>query len=129
MTRGASFRLGCGLLVAALWLPVVLYFTSGPYAKFGFFITAFYTVPLTLFVAAPLVYLLRYCLSLALCLASGLAIGVAGTLMVLATTNRLFAWNASLVLMLCGLVSSLIFWVVGVWRNGGLTIVGGGREA
>jgi hypothetical protein len=129
MTHSASFRLVCGLFVAALWLPVLLLATSGPYGKFWFLMTAFYTVPLTLIVAAPLVYFFRHRLSLLSCLACGLGVGFLGALTFLSTTNYLAALNWGPALIVSGVVSSLLFWIVGVWGNGGLTIVGGVRDA
>jgi hypothetical protein len=128
MTRHASFRLIAGLLVAALWLPLLLYFTSGGYGPFWLFMTGFYTVPLTLLVAAPLVFLFRHRISLALCLVVGLAIGFLGSLTFLATTNYLAALHWAPLLIVSGLVSSFLFWLVAVFRNGDLTIVGGVRE-
>src|SRR5262245_3044048 len=129
MTRSASLRLIYGLVVAGLWLPVLLFFTSGPYGKFWFVMTGCFTVPVTAVLAAPLVFVFRYRLSLQLCLACGLGAGVLGTLIFLATTNPLAARNWAPAFVLTGLVSSLLFWGVGVWRNGGLTIVGRVRES
>ena len=120
MTRSASVRLIAGLLVAGLWLPLlslITVFSSGP---FWFVMTALYTVPLTLIVAAPLVFLFRRRLTLALCLAFGLIISLLGMLVFLATTNYLAALTWAPLLTASGLVSSFLFWLVAVsghWRS------------
>jgi hypothetical protein len=122
VTRRATVQITVGLVVAALWLQCVLYFTSGGYAQFWFFMVAPFSVSLTALVAAPLVYLFRRRISFTLCCGFGLTIGLLGSLLFLATTNPLAALHWSPAFLLVGLSSSIIFWSVGVWRNRDLTI-------
>ena len=118
--RGIS-RLVAGLIVAAFWFPVCLYFRDDRYGPLGFILAASFTVPITLFVAAPLVYFLRGRLSFWLCCVLGVVLGSLGLVPNMLAGNWGAARNIGLTMMLVGLVSSMLFWVVGVWRNGDLT--------
>jgi hypothetical protein len=129
VTPRGVLRLIGGLLVAALWLPSLLYFVSRGWEKeFSSFIVAYYTVPLTLVVAGPLVYILRKKLTLARCLTVDLLLGVLGALTFWSPYSLKAMLNWGPLLMVVGVVSSFLFWVVGVWRNRDLTFVGAGRE-
>ena len=120
MVHSTSVRLVAGLLVAALWLPLLGLLTvpwSGP---FWSVMTALYTVPLTLLVAAPLAFLFRRRLTLVLCLAFGLTISLLGVLVFSATTNYLAGLRWAPLLTASGLISSFLFWWVAVspqWRS------------
>ena len=100
---------------------IVAYATSGIYGQFWSGMIALYTIPLTIFVAAPLYYFNRKRVTFWLCVIAGVAIGVVGSLLFLVTTNPLAALNWSPLLIGSGLLSSIVFWVVGVWKNGNLT--------
>ena len=76
-----------------------------------------FTAPLTLFVAVPLFYLTRKRVTFWRCVLGGLAVGAVGALLFLLTTNVLAARNWSPFLIAAGPLSSLIFWLVGVWKN------------
>ena len=110
-------RLVFGFAVAALWLPVLLYFTAGDYSQFWFVMTATFTVPLTLFVAVPLYYFWRRRITLWRCVLAGVVIGILGALAFLAVTHAQAALNWSPALIGSGLVTSIIFWLVAIWNN------------
>ena len=110
-------RLVLGFVVAALWLPVLLYFTAGDYGQFWFAMTAAFTAPLTLFIAAPLYYVWRRRITFLRCLAAGLVVGALGALAFLAMTNAQAAINWSPGLIGAGVVTSIIFWAIAVWNN------------
>jgi hypothetical protein len=114
-------RLILGFAAAALWLPILSYATSGIYGGFWFGMIAFYTIPLTVLVATPLYYFNRKRVTFWLCVIAGVAVGVLGALLFLVMTNPLAALNWSPLLIGSGLLSSIVFWVVGVWKNGNLT--------
>jgi len=130
MSPRGVFRLIGGLIVAALWLPVLLYVISRGWEKtFSFLIVAYYTVPLTLLVATPLMYFMRKHLTLGRCLLVGFLLGALGALTFWSPYSLKAMWNWGPLLVAAGVMSSLLFWIVGVWRNSDLTIVGGGRDA
>jgi hypothetical protein len=81
-----------------------------------------FTVVLTALVAAPLVYFLRGRLSFVMCCIFGFAIGVVGVLAFWLVTNRLAALHWSPLLLIAGLASAVIFWMIGVRGNRDLTI-------
>ena len=110
-------RVILGFAVAALWLPVLSYLTGGVYAEFWFVMTAAFTVPMTLFVAVPLYYRWRQRVSFVRCLLAGLVIGVIGAVAFLTMTNRQAALNWSPGVVGAGVVSSIIFWVIAIWKN------------
>ena len=114
-------RIVVGFLAAALWLPLLSLATSGPYGGFWFGMTAIFTVPLTLLVAVPLFYLWRRRITFWRCLLAGLAIGIIGAALFLLVTNPLAARNWSPLLAVAGVLSSLVFWAIAVWRNPALT--------
>jgi putative effector of murein hydrolase len=113
-------RVVLGFAVAALWLPVLLYFTAGDYGAFWLFMTASFTVPLTLFVAVPLYYFWRRRITFWRCILAGFAIGAIGALAFLAMTHPEAALNWSPGLIGSGVVTSLVFWFIAVWKNGDL---------
>jgi hypothetical protein len=121
------FRLISGFVITALWLPVLSLFTSGIYGNFWFWMIACYTVPLTIFVAVPLYYAMRRKINFLFCIVSGIGIGALGSLLFLAMTNWLSFLKWSPLLIFVGLVSSLLFWFVAVWKNSGLTRSSTGR--
>lgn len=110
-------RVILGFAVAALWLPVLSYLTGGVYAEFWFVMTAAFTVPMTLFVAVPLYYRWRQRVSFVRCLLAGVVIGVIGAVAFLAMTNPQAALNWSPGVVGAGVVSSIIFWVIAIWKN------------
>ena len=118
------FRVTSGLIAAALWLPILNSAVAhAEDQKPAFLVIAIYTVPLTLFIAAPLVFLLRRKLTLGRCLLTGALLGIVGALTFWSPYSvKSSLWGAPLVL--AGLLSSLLFWVIGVWRNRNLTCVG-----
>jgi hypothetical protein len=113
-------RVVLGFAVAALWLPVVLYFTAGDYHAFWFVMTASFTVPLTLFVAVPVYYFWRRRITFFRCLSAGFVIGTLGALVFLAMTNPQAALNWSPGLIGSGILTSIMFWVIAIWNNGAL---------
>ena len=113
-------RIVLGFAVAALWLPVLLYFSAGDYGEFWFVMTAAFTVPLTLLVALPLYYFWRRRITFWRCLSAGCVIGILGTLAFLAMTNPQAAINWSPGLVGSGIVTSIIFWAIAVWNNDAL---------
>jgi hypothetical protein len=128
MSPRATLRLIGGLLVAALWLPALLYIVSrGWEREFSFLIVAYYTIPLTLLVAGPLVYIQRKKLTLVRCLTVGLLLGTLGAFTFWSPYSLKAMFNWGPVLMFVGVISSLLFWVVSVWRNRDLTAIGAGR--
>ena len=106
-----------GLVAAALWLPTALYLLfPNDGGKIAAIIAAMCTVPLTLVIAAPVVFLLRRKLSLGWCIGLGVATGVAG----LVECIFVFPLSLDFLLFWCigaGVVSSLVFWIVGVVGN------------
>ena len=126
-------RLIAGFIAAAGWLPLVILFQRREMWQFGFLMVLFFTVLLTL-LAIPFVYLARRHLSLLVCAVFGALFGLVGAVALLAGTNPFAAPHWLIVrevasLMGLGFVSGLLFWTIGIWRNSGLTIVGGCREA
>jgi hypothetical protein len=129
MTPQATTRVVAGLIAAALWLPLAASLLApGGERVPAFALPALYTVPLTAVIAAPLVYFFRRNLSFIRCCIVGLGIGTVGALTFWSPYSNaaLLSWGPTLVA--AGLLSSVVFWVVGIWRNRGLTIAGGVRE-
>jgi len=114
-------RLILGFLAAALWLPVLMYVTAGGHGELWFVMVASFTVPLTLFVAAPLYYFSRRRVTFWACIMVGIALGIVGSLTFLVAIDPHTArmWAPSL--LLAGFISSVVFWFVGIWKNGRLT--------
>ena len=113
-------RLIVGFVVAALWLPALTFALSEAYWNmFWAGAVGAFTVPLTLLVALPLFLILRrrYWLRFWHYAIFGLSVGVVGAAVFWLTTNGLAALNWLPVFLIAGLVSSVVFWVVGVWRN------------
>ena len=111
-------RIVVAFTVAALWFPSLSYFMSGEYGPFWFFMIALYTAPLTLLVAVPLHYFNRKRITFLFCVLVGLGIGLLGVLSFWAMSNQLAAQNWAPLLIGTGIVSSVLFWVIGIWRNG-----------
>jgi hypothetical protein len=91
----------------------------------GVSIVPFLTVPLTL-LAIPLVYFGRRRLSLARCGVYAAGFGLLGAAAILAGASPLtaphwFLYTTGLALMTVGLVSGVLFWAIGIWRNDNLT--------
>ena len=113
-------RLIVGFVVAALWLPALAFALSESYWNvFWASAVGAFTVPVTLLVALPLFVILRrrYRLRFWHYAIYGLSIGAVGAAAFSLTTNGLAALNWLPVFLIAGLVSSMAFWVVGVWRN------------
>jgi hypothetical protein len=110
-------RLVLGFVVAALWLPAYAYVLSRSLVESGAVLVAMFTVPLTLFVAAPLYWALRERVGFLACICAGLCVGAIGCLLFWLSTNTLAALNWSPLLLAAGLVSSFLFWVVALWGN------------
>ena len=111
-------RIVLAFIAAALWLPALVYLRAQtPAEMFGARFPLLLTVPLTIFVAVPAFLAMRARVSLVLCAAMGMAIGALGALLFLLTTHWEAAVNWAPAFFGCGLVSSLLFWVIGVWRN------------
>jgi len=110
-------RVFLGFAAAALWLPLVSYFTGGVYGQFWFVMTASFTVPLTVVFAIPLFFLWRKRITFWRCLLAGLAIGFVGTLAFLVTTHPAAALNWAPGLIGTGVLSSIVFWAVAIWNN------------
>jgi hypothetical protein len=94
--------------------------------------TAAFTVPLTLFIAAPLCYVWRRRITFLRCLVAGFVIGALGALAFLVMTNAQAALNWSPGLIGAGVVTSIIFWAIAVWNNsniGGAASPGAGDAA
>ena len=131
MSARGTLRVILGLIVAALWLPVLLYvFSRGWEKTFSFFIVALYTVTVTVLIATPLVYFLRRKLTLGRCLATGFVLGTLGALTFWSPYSPKAMFNWGPLLMAVGVISSLLFWVTGVWGNRDLhkvTSVGSAR--
>jgi hypothetical protein len=124
-------RLVAGFLAAASWLPLLILMRPGLTWP-GAALVLMYALPLTV-LAAPVVYLLRRRLSFILCGAFGILFGLVGAVGLLWGTNPLAAPRVQVLLQvgwfgLIGLISGALFWLVGVYRNDRLTIVGGNRE-
>jgi hypothetical protein len=118
-------RIILGFVAAALWLPLLELLAgavTGGYGRFWFFMTAIFTVPLTILLAVPLFCLWRRRITFWRCVFAGLAIGIVGAVIFLVTTNPLAALNSSPLLIVAGVLSSLVFWVIAVWRNAALTV-------
>jgi hypothetical protein len=118
-------RIVLGFIAAALWLPVLELVAgeiSGGYGRFWFGMTAMFTVPLTVLVAVPLFYVWRRRITFWRCVFAGLVIGIIGAGLFLLTTNPLAALNWSPLLIVVGVLSSLVFWAIAVWRNPTLTV-------
>ena len=114
-------RLILGFAAAALWLPVLMYVIAGGHGEFWFVMIASFTVPLTLFVAAPLYYFSRRRVTFWACVMVGLAIGAVGSLTFLLAINPYTARTWAPSLLLAGIISSVIFWIVAIWKNRNLT--------
>ena len=124
MSARGILRIIGGLVVAALWLPLLLYIVSKSWEKqFSLLIVGFYTVPLTLLIAGPFVYFLRRKLTLARCLITGALLGTLGALTFWSPYSLTAMFNWGPLLVVVGIISSFLFWVVGVWGNRDLTCV------
>ena len=86
------------------------------------------TVPLTLFVAVPTYWFFREHVGLLACMIVGVGIGAIGCLLFWAATNTLAALNWAPLLLGAGLVSSVLFWFVALWRNEGLVWARAGAQ-
>jgi len=111
-------RLILGFFTAALWLPLLAYILDSTYyGEFWAFAIAFYTVPLTIFVALPAYFLVRKRISFLLCVGMGCVIGVIGAFIFFLVTNPLAAMNWAPGLISAGIMSSIVFWVIAIWKN------------
>jgi fluoride ion exporter CrcB/FEX len=84
-------------------------------------IVGVYTVPLTLLLAGPLVYVFRKRLTLARCVTVGFILGMLGSFTFWSPYSLAAFFNWGPLLIVVGVISSLLFWVVGVWGNRDLT--------
>ena len=126
-------RLIAGFIAAAGWLPLVILFQRREMWQFGFLMVLFFTVLLTL-LAIPFVYLARRHLSLLVCAVFGALFGLVGAVALLAGTNPFAAPHWLIVREVDFAYGAWLRFRVAVlddrhWRNSGLTIVGGCREA
>ncbi len=115
-------RLVAGFIAGALWMPAFAYFADREYGMVMTVMIAIFTVPLTLFVAAPLYYLFRNKIGLWTCMAFGVVIGLIGAGIFGATTHYEAFVRWAPLLVGAGWLSSMIFWFVGIWRNPNLTL-------
>ena len=111
-------RVVLGFLVAALWLPVFTYLQA-PTPADEFFARAplVLTVPLTLFVAVPMFLMLKQHASFLVCVLSGAVVGAIGALLFMLVTHWEAGINWAPALVGCGVISSVLFWVVAIWRS------------
>lgn len=111
-------RVVFGFLVAALWLPVVTYLRA-PTPGEEFFARAplVLTVPLTLFVAVPVFLVLKQRASFLVCVLAGAVVGAVGAILFLLVTNWEAGINWAAALVGCGVISSVLFWLVAIWRS------------
>lgn len=117
-------RIVLGFIAAAMWLPLLQLIAgevAGGYGRFWFGMTAMFMVPLTVLFAVPLFYLWRRRITFWRCVFAGLATGIVGAVIFLLTTNPLAALNWSPLLIVVGVLSSLVLWVVAVLKNRALT--------
>jgi|HubBroStandDraft_1064217.scaffolds.fasta_scaffold268541_1 hypothetical protein len=129
MNSRGTIRLAFALGVAALWLPLLASWRAQDgYRGTGFLITGGFTVPITLLVAAPLVYVFRRRLSFLLSCLFGIALSLIGLLPDLITGHWGVANGLAQIIVPAGLISSMLFWLVGVRGNRDLTCVGADRE-
>ena len=91
-------------------------YPSGPDQGVHSMVSSF-TVPLTLLVAVPLYLRIRGQVSFLQCLGAGLVAGLIGVALFYLGTNPLAALNWGVSLVLAGLLSSVVFWLVAVWKN------------
>jgi uncharacterized membrane protein YeiH len=111
-------RLFLGFVVAAVWLPVsLLLYSPAGQGELPAVLVAMLAVPLTVFAAAPLYWVLRRRVNLIVCICSGAIVGVFGCLLFWLGTNWLATVNTSPAILITALVSSLIFWAVAIWNN------------
>jgi hypothetical protein len=108
-------RLILGFVVAALWLPILAMAVSPAFSMAG--LIAAFTIPLTLFVAVPSYWHFRKSVGLKICLLNGVVIGILGILLFWVITNRLAAINWAPLLIATSVISSLLFWLIGLWKN------------
>jgi hypothetical protein len=113
-------RLILGFIVAALWLPALAYLTSRTVVGSLAGLIALFTVSLTLVFAVPLYVWLRRRVTFWLCALAGLSVGAIGCVVDWLVTNTLAAINWSPLLLVIGLASGLLFWVVAIWGNNAL---------
>ena len=113
------FRISLGFLAAASWLPLLLYFTSDEFGDFWSVMVAYFTVPLTVFIAVPLfiVFSRRSNVGAAACLIFGFAVGLVGVLLFWLMTNQQAMLRWAVALVLSGVLSGFVFWIAGVWKN------------
>lgn len=114
-------RIILGFIVAAFWLPLLLSFSE--YGEFWFRMVLLFTAPIIIIFGVPL-FILFYSkrnISFMLCAISGIALGLVGCVLFLLLSNTLTAYNVAPLFTLSGLLSGIIFWFVGVWKNDTLT--------
>lgn len=118
-------RLFLGFCCAALSMPTFVYLVGivkGGSAHIAFIMTALFTMPLTFFVAVPLYFFARSQITFLRCILFGATIGLFGALIdYYWTRNFLAAKNIAPIMIGFGIVSSAVFWIVGIWKNNNLT--------
>ena len=110
-------RVVLGFVVAALWLPAIGLFMdwySGVWAR----ASTLLSVPLTVFVAVPIYLVVRKRISFLICAFAGVGIGALGALPWALDGNTRAAMNLAPILMVVGFISSILFWLIAVWKNG-----------
>ena len=127
MKLNSTQRLVLGLLAAALWFPLLAWQRAQENGWVSFMIVGMFTLPVTLLIAAPLVCFLRRRLSFPLCCAFGIVLGGLLALPDVLLGNWVVARGDALMVIPVRLISSIVFWLIGVWRNRALTVVGGVR--
>ena len=114
-------RLVLGIIAEALWLPILAYVTLGRLGEGYFVILAMFTVPLTLFVAVPFYLLTKKYFTFLVSIYFGLAIGALVALVYYLNTDPINGVNMAPIFLLLGLISSVLFWIVAIWKNGSPT--------
>jgi hypothetical protein len=110
-------RVVLGFVVAALWLPSLSLLIEDWYSAWWVGMVLAWTGPLTIFVAVPLYLLVRKRISFRLCAGAGLCVGLLGAVPWVLENNPKAALNFAPVMMAVGLVSSILFWIIAVWKN------------
>jgi hypothetical protein len=115
-------RLILAFISAAFFVPTITLFTSDGYFRLqGFALIAIFTVPLTVIGAAPLYVVFRKSITIWLCMVAGFSLGLVGSLIFLLMTNPKAYLNWLPAFLFAGWSSSVVFWLVGIWRNRNLT--------
>ncbi|NII10026.1 hypothetical protein [Oleiagrimonas sp. C23AA] len=111
------YRIVCGFVVAALWLPVVQWLVVDGYNGFWFACVAAGTLGVSVIFGVPLFLALRRHLGAGCCLLAGMGLAAVGVLVFGLATNMAAAMRWGGVFLIVGLISGALFWLVAVWHN------------